>query len=351
MFTLLLLSAAVILTSGLCSLVEAAVLSIPEARVRQLLEHDTRRSHALKDVTDDMPRTISVLVILSNIFGANGPALISVVATAHFSTTFGKDDPRVAWALGLLMGLLSLLIIVLAEILPKTLGERHSESVAYNSAIPLRWISIIITPLVWFISLITKPMLRKEEGATTDESEIRMLARIGAHEGEIDGHESDMIQKVFELDDTLASQIMTPRVRMFSFDAAATLASLQTQILEAPHSRIVLTNGSPDQVIGMVLRSDLLAGLVQGRGAEPVENFSRKVRYVPRQAPAHRLLREFQESRQHLAIVVDEYGGVAGIVTLEDVLEVITGEIVDEQDRVIDLQADARRDASGSAQV
>ncbi|MEN9359349.1 MAG: hypothetical protein RL095_884 [Verrucomicrobiota bacterium] len=349
MFTLLILSAAVILTSGLCSLVEAAVLSIPEARVRQLLDRGTRRSLALKEVTDDMPRTISVLVILSNIFGANGPALIGVVATAHFSEIFGQDERSVALAFGAVMGLLSLLIIVFAEILPKTLGERHSESVAYNSAIPLRWLSVLLTPLVWLISLLTKPMLRAEEGTTTDESEIRMLARIGAHEGEIDRHESEMIQKVFELDDTLASQIMTPRVRMFSFDVSATLGALQAQILAAPHSRIVLINGSPDQVVGMVLRSDLLAGLVQGRADEPVENFCRKVRFVPRQAPAHRLLREFQESRQHLAVVVDEDGGVAGIVTLEDVLEVITGEIVDEQDRVIDLQADARRDVAGSA--
>ena len=151
---------------------------------------------------------------------------------------------------------------------------------------------------------------------------------------------------VFKLDDTKALDIMTPRVKMFYFSVDQTLDEIKEDLIESSYSRIVLVGEDPDDIKGLVHKNELLVALINGQGSHKLKDYLHKVRFVPEQAPADKLLKDFQDNRRHLAVVVDEFGGVEGVVTLEDVLEVLTGEIVDEYDSVVDLQESARMDLS-----
>lgn len=187
------------------------------------------------------------------------------------------------------------------------------------------------------------PVVGGPKGPTTNEAEIRLLARIGQQEGIIERDESEMIDRVFRLNDTVAAHIMTPRVQLTYLYADDTLAEARARILTSEHSRIIVIGETVDEVRGIALRNELLIALLEGREHEQVATVMRKAYFIPGSVRADRLLEVFRQNRQHLAVVIDEYGGVGGVVTLEDVLEVLTGEIVDETDSVTDLQDAARK--------
>lgn len=190
---------------------------------------------------------------------------------------------------------------------------------------------------------VTAPFTRKEKLPTTNESEIMLLAKIGYQEGIIEDDEAEMIQRVFLLNDLAASDLMTPRTALTYLRGDLSLAASRVEIVTSQHTRIIVIEESLDRVIGVALKDELLTAMVEGKRDRKIAEFIRKVRFVPETIQADRLLKLFQKSRSHLAVVVDEYGTVSGVVTLEDVLEVLTGEIVDETDRIIDLQAAARK--------
>jgi CBS domain containing-hemolysin-like protein len=204
-------------------------------------------------------------------------------------------------------------------------------------------LTILFTPIVWLIERLVAPIVGTHKNPTTNEAEIRLLARIGQQEGVIERDESEMIERVFRLNDTVAGHIMTPRVSITYLHADDTLAAARERILSSEHTRMLVIGDAIDDVRGIALRSELLAALLAGQEQQLVAANMRPAAFVPASAHADKLLEVFRQTRQHLSVVVDEYGGVAGVVTLEDVLEVLTGEIVDETDRVADLQDEARR--------
>jgi CBS domain containing-hemolysin-like protein len=152
-----------------------------------------------------------------------------------------------------------------------------------------------------------------------------------------------MIQRVFQLNDLTASALMTPRIIITYLKGELTLAECQTEIIQSQHTRILVIDDTIDNITGLVLKDELLTAMITGNGDRKISDLVRQVRFVPETIRADKLLKVFQETREHLAVVLDEYGGVAGVVTLEDVLEVLTGEIVDETDRNVDLQEIARK--------
>ncbi len=161
-------------------------------------------------------------------------------------------------------------------------------------------------------------------------------------QGTIEDDEFEMIRKIFDLNDMTAADLMTPRVVMTYLKSALTLAEAKEDILNSPHSRIIVIGETPDEVTGVALKTELLAGIIEGKLDRSISNFTHKVHFVLGRKRADQLLAIFQQARQHLAVVVDEYGGVSGVVTLEDVLEVLTGPLVDETDTVVDMQEFAR---------
>ena len=334
MFELILAIAVVLLMSALCSGTEAALFSIPILRTRQLAQGDGRAALALVRIRENMSRPIATIVILNNVANIVGSITVGLIATQ----VLGE-----AW-LGVVSGVLTFLVIICAEIIPTTLGERHAEPIALAAARPVLLLTFLFTPLVWLIELITSPITKgRPLLPATNEAEIQLLADLGHQQGMIEKDESEMIKRVFRMNDVTAEQLMTPRVAMTQVPADATLASVQEEIISSPHSRIVLVGESVDDVLGITLKSELLTALIEGLGEMQISKFAREPYFVPQSVRADDLLASFRSSRRHLAVVIDEYGGVAGVVSLEDVLETLTGAIVDETDRVSDLRAQARR--------
>lgn len=335
MITLFIVIFFVILGSGICSSSEAALFSISKLRVRQLAQsHDPSPSIvALLVIRENMNRPIATIVILNNIFNIIGSIVIGRIA----GSVLGDE-----W-LGLFSGLLTFLIIIGGEIVPKTLGERYAERLAILVALPVKGLTFLFLPLVWLMEKVTAPFVKGNKLPTTNEAEIQLLANIGRQEGIIEEDEADMIQRVFQLNDMMASDLMTPRVALTYVRGDITVVDAKQDIINSQHSRIVVVEESIDKVMGIALKDALLTAIVEGKNTEKVSTFSRNARFVPETIRADKLLKVFQEAREHLLVVVDEYGTVVGVVTLEDVLEVLTGEIVDETDRVIDLQEMARR--------
>ncbi|NHC35169.1 hemolysin family protein [Scytonema millei] len=322
----------VISGSALCSSVEAALFSVSTLKARQLAQSKNPAAVALLAIRDRMNRPIATIVILNNIFNIVGSIAIARIAETVLGNTL----------LGVFSGLLTFLIIIFGEIIPKTLGERYSQRLALLAALPVTALTFIFTPLVWIMEKVTAPFTRKEKLPTTNESEIMLLAKIGYQEGIIEDDEAEMIQRVFMLNDLTAADLMTPRTALTYLRGDLTLAASRVDIINSQHTRIIVIEDSLDRVIGVTLKDELLTAMVEGKRDRKIAEFTRKVRFVPETIHADRLLRAFQKSRNHLVVVVDEYGTVSGVVTLEDVLEILTGEIVDETDRIIDLQAAAR---------
>ncbi|TAF07376.1 MAG: HlyC/CorC family transporter [Nostocales cyanobacterium] len=319
--------------SALCSCTETALFSVSTLRVRQLAELKNPAAVALLGIRENMNRPIATIVILNNTFNIIGSILTGNIATQVLGDRW----------LGLFSGILTFLIIIFGEIIPKTIGERYSEQIAILTAIPITGLSIAFTPLVWILENVTAPFSRGRKRPTTNEAEIKLLANIGQQEGIIQSDEAEMIQRVFRLNDVTASDLMTPQIMLTYIRGNLTLAEAKADIIASQHTRIIVIDESIDQVIGFALKQSLLTAMIEGSSEQKIADLSRKVRFVPEIIRADQLLKNFIESREHLAVVVDEYGCVAGVITLEDVLEVITGEIVDETDKTVDLQEIARK--------
>ncbi len=326
----------VILGSALCSGSETALLSIPLLRARQLAQGDARPSPAaiaLLTIRQHVSRPVATIVILNNLFNIVGSILVGRIAASLFSNT----------GLAIFSVILTFLIIVFGEILPKTLGERYAEGIGLTVAIPVRAITLVFTPLIWLLEHITAPLTKGNKRPITDESEIKLLTILGYQEGLIEDDEVEMIDRVFRLNDLKSADIMTPRVAITYISGEAILQDIQDEIIKSQHTRIPVIEGNLDHIIGVALKAELLTALVQGKGDAKIKSLMRQVHYVPDTERTDSLIKTFQSLREHLMVVVDEYGGVSGVVTLEDTLEVLTGEIVDETDRNVDLQAFARQ--------
>ena len=333
MLQLLIIVIFVISGSALCSGIEAALFSVSTLKVRQLAQSKNPSAVALLAIRENMNRPIATIVVINNIFNIVGSIITGSIARKVLGDTW----------LGVFSGVLTFLIIIGAEIIPKTVGERYAETISLFIAIPLAALTLIFTPLVWVLENITAPFTRGKKQPTTNKAEIMLLADIAHQEGIIERDEAQMIQRVFQLNELTAADLMTPRTIVTYLRGNLTLAEAKTDIISSQHTRIIVINETIDEVIGVALKQNLLTAMVEGRKTQKIGTLTRKVGFVPETIRADRLMRNFLEAREHLAVVVDEYGNVSGVITLEDVLEVITGEIVDETDKTIDLQAIARK--------
>ncbi|HZG39156.1 MAG TPA: hemolysin family protein [Nodosilinea sp.] len=322
-----------LLGSALCSGSEASLLSVPVLKARQLAETKQPAALALLAIRQKVNRPIATIVILNNLFNIVGSVLIGGIAAKVFNDAL----------LGIFTGILTLLVILFGEIFPKILGERYAIPVALALAMPVQGITWLFTPVVLLLEHITAPLTAHGVRPSTDEAEIKLLATIGHQEGIIEADEAEMIRRVFRLNDMKSVDIMTPRVAVTHLPGHLTIAEAEAQILNSQHSRILVSDTDIDRIVGLVLKNELLTALIRGQGHQLLSQVARPVRFVAEAERADKLLQDFQTAREHLAVVVDEYGGVSGVVTLEDVLEVLTGEIVDETDRSIDLQKLARQ--------
>jgi CBS domain containing-hemolysin-like protein len=325
---------AVIIISAICSGTEAALLSVSILKIKQLATGTSKSSAtALLKIKEKINRPLTTIVILNNVANIGGSMMVGEKAISIFGSKW----------VGLFSALLTFLIIIFGEIIPKTTGENYSLKVSLFCAKPILLLTKLFMPLVWIIEIITLKIINSQIKFTTNENEIKAMAHIGHEEGVIEKKESEMIHRIFELNDVTAEKIMTPRVAITYIQIDKNLEDIKDFIMKSQHSRIIVIKADKDEVEGIVFKDELLTAIIKGEGNKPVSNFIHEANFVIEAMKVNQLLAHFRETRQHIAIVVDEYGGISGVVTLEDVVEELTGEIVDETDTVIDMQDFAKR--------
>ncbi len=323
----------VLLSSALCSGTEAALLSVPLVKARQLAQSHKQAGKALLTIRENIGRPIATIVILNNIANIVGSIVVGSIATKMLGSQW----------LGVVTGTLTFLVILFSEIIPKTVGERYAEKISLWTAQPVLALTYALTPLLWLTEKVTSPLTKGDVSPTTNETEITFLTKIGQQEGIIEKDESEMIQLVFKLNDVTAADLMSPRIVMTHLPGNLTLAEAKESAMASQHSRIVITGESVDDVVGVALKNELLIAIIEQKDDQLIADLAHEALLVPDTIRSNALLKIFQQSRQHLAVVIDEFGGVSGVISLEDVLETLTGEIVDETDEVVDMQEAARK--------
>lgn len=318
-----------LIASALCSGTEAAIFSLPISKARQMAEKG-RTGKTVCDIRERPARPISVIVILNNLANIVGTYFIASLAATRLEGAWQTAFPFV----------LTILVILISEILPKTVGERYHTTIAWYTARPLYWVTFLLTPIVWGIELFTGLLVKHHSPiAATSENEIKALIRLGQHEGVIEDDEHNLISRVFEMNDKSAYDIMTPRTALTWIRGIEPISVAKDKIGISQHSRVVVVGETLDDVKGIIHKSTILKLLVEGYDENTlVEDYVEPVNFFHEDTPTDELLEHFKTSRVHLAVVLDNFGGLSGIVTLEDVLEVLTGEIIDETDTHTDMQ-------------
>ena len=321
LLTLALLVVLVIAGSALCSGVEAALLTVNPVRVHELAARSkpVRGARRLEQLRQRLGRTLSVLVIANNGFNIFGSLMLGGYAAIVF-----KRQGIEGVALPLFSVGLTVLVILLGEILPKALGSRLALPVALASAPALAILTRLMLPLVLLLERLL-PAITAENEISTDEEEIRLLARLGSQKGQIEADEAAMIAKVFQLNDLTARDLMTPRVAAPTLDGATSLEQLREDLLANNAEWWVVLGEEVDEVLGVAGRERLLTALLQGEGNRTAASLSEPVDYVPEMIRADRLLTGFRRNSSGVRVVVDEFGGFVGVIGAEAVLAVLAG--------------------------
>jgi len=321
----------IILTgSAFFSGIEAALFTVSLSRAKVLAEQKKKGAASLAAIKENMRRPITVLVLFNNAFNIVGSIIVGILASRIFESA----------GIGIVSAILTFLIIIFGEIIPKSIGENYSEQIGLAVSKPLLFATKIFAPIVWCFENITKPFTKKHQ--IVSEEEIRILSHLGHLEGSIEEDEKEMIHKVFRLNDLTAKDIMTPRTVVAALEGEKTLAETEREIYELTHSRLPIYHDNLDNIIGVCHERALLAALAKDEKQRKVSEFRTEVMFVPENMKADKILPLFQKQKCHLAVVVDEFGGTSGVVTLEDVLEQLVGEIIDEKDREVDTRIKAK---------
>src|SRR5690554_3141234 len=303
---------------------ELAVFSLGDSRVRTLVDEGFRGGAALARVRQ-RPRRVLALLRLGDALADAACALLAAALGHLLWGTAGLIGGVVVAVLG---------IVALGELLPMAIAANHGVRIALVLAPGLDVSSRALSPVLGVLERLAGPAASRNGHGTASEAEteIRQLADLGHTEGVIEEHERQLVERAFQLDETKAWDIMTPRVDMFAWPDSLTLAEIAPQLRSVPYSRVPVYGESVDDITGVLYIRDAYQALISGQRDVRLIELAREPLVVPGSVPLTKLLRDFQTRRIHLAIVVDEYGGTDGLVTLEDVLEELVGEIVDEMD-------------------
>jgi CBS domain containing-hemolysin-like protein len=327
---LLLWAAGLVVLAGLVAMTDAALAAVSPARAAELAREGVRNAAALHAVARDVVRHLNLLLLLRLLCELTATTLVALVAV----DTFGAG-----WTAALVTaGAMTLVSFVVVGVAPRTLGRQHAYSVGRATAPLVRGLGRALNPLASLLILIgnaVTPGRGFREGPFATQVELRELVDLAEQRGVVEHGERQMIHSVFALGDTIAREVMVPRTEMVWIESHKTLGQALVLFLRSGFSRIPVIGDSVDDVLGVVYLKDVIRRTQSGDpGAAlvPVAEMMRDATFIPESKPVDDLLSEMQAARTHLVIVVDEYGGTAGLVTIEDILEEIVGEITDEYD-------------------
>ncbi len=328
---------AVVLISAMCSLFEAVVLSSPLSHIEKLAQDGHRGGILFRQLRQNIDRPLSAILSLNTIANTGGAA----IAGAAFLRVYGADAGYdIYFQIGLTFA-----VLFLSEVIPKTIGAVYSRELTIYVSRPLYGLVILLKPLIALTGLATNAVSHgRDQGQDISGEDLQSLAKLGARTGAIEADEARVIHNVLSLKEKTARDVMTPRTVVFALAETATVEAARQESGTWAHSRIPVYSEEFEDIVGIVLRRDILAALARDRDQVQLSVLMRPVHFVSESTDLDRILDTFLERRQHLFVVIDEYGGLAGILTLEDVLEEILGvEIVDELDQVEDMRELARR--------
>lgn len=319
-----------LLLSAFFSGSETALFAANRLKLRHLREEGNSRARIALGLLDNPARLLSTLLIGNNIVNTAA----AVVATTALVRFLGPDrGPVYAFAA------VTLTVLLFAEITPKTLAAHHADRISLLAAHPVAWFSALLAPVNRVLSTVTNVLARplggrvRPDAPMVTEEEIQILVRMGEEQGILEQDESEMIHSIIELGDTVVREVMVPRVDMVCVEADDPIEVILEVVRTHAHSRVPVYHDTVDQIVGLVHVKDLLSGFREGRLEGTVRDFTRPAYFVPDSKRLDDLFREMRREQVHMAIAVDEYGGTAGLVTIEDLLEEIVGPIRDEYDK------------------
>ena len=316
--------------AGVLNTVETAVSSISRARANEMVRDEVAGAKALVRVLDYRARNVNVLVLLRTVCEVSGSVLVAVLAMEYI-----RSD---AWAITAAIVAMTLFSYLVLGVTSRTLGRRNPYAVSLASAVILGAVSRLLGPveklLIWVGNVLT-PGGGFRDGPFSGEVELREMVDIARERGIVEHDERRMIQSVFDLASTSARSVMVPRPEMVWIESEKHAGQAVALCVRSGHSRIPVIGDGADDIVGIVYLKDLVQqtySLTDGGRSVPVTDVMRAATFVPDSKPLDDLLDEMQRDRNHIAILVDEYGGVAGLISIEDILEEIVGEIADEYD-------------------
>ena len=308
--------------SGFFSSAETALFSISKAKAIHLAKEKGKTNTLIKKMKDDPHRLLSTILIGNNLVNVGASAIATAI-------TIGLVESH---AVGIATGIMTFAILIFGEIFPKSIATRNNILIARLVIFPLYWLSIFFYPLILFLNFIPKLTGKIHKKPIVTEEELMTFVEVVEEEGGIEEEEKELIENIFEFDDTNASEIMTPRADMFVIDGDEELKL--KAIVKSGFTRIPVIEGDIDHVVGILNVKDLLKYQASSTDEINVRQIMRQPYFVPENKKLDNLLQEFKKRKQHMAIIIDEHGGVSGLITLEDALEEIVGEIIDETDTV-----------------
>jgi CBS domain containing-hemolysin-like protein len=321
----LLILAILLVMSGLFSGSETALTSLSLARAQALHREGRRGATAVYRLKQDQSRMLITILIGNNLVNTGASALATVVATEWF----GHMGPGIA------VGVITLLLLVFGEITPKSLAIHYAERISLVMGPLIYALMRALSPLVWlFVSLtnLAHHLAGKQGDPLVTEAELISMVEHGEEEGTIETDEREMIERVFSLNDLRAGDVLTPVRRVFTLDGRRTLEELLPEVVKGAYSRIPLYGENPQEILKILFVRDLLEALVTGRTDITALEIGREPLFIPANQTIDHLLPLLRKHKQHMALVVDDTGYLEGVITLEDILEEVVGEIYDESD-------------------
>ncbi len=335
--------ALLILAGGFFAASEIALITVRRHRLGQLVEEGNRSARVAQRLVEDPSRFLATIQLAITFIGFLAGAIGAVAFSGGLADLLrpllGEAADSVAFvSMTLLIALTS---IVISELVPKTLALNYPERLALLVARPIGWLDRILSPLVWLVASLSGVLVRllggreRPQAGYLSTEELKLLVETGSEQGGIEEDEKEMIHGVIELGDKSVHEVMVPRIGIKAADVGAPVDEVLDMIVRAGHSRLPVYEGGLDNIIGILYAKDLLPYLKGNgklRSEINIRSLLRKPVYVPESKRVDELLHEMQQAKRHIAIVVDEYGGTAGLVTIEDIVEEIVGEIQDEYD-------------------
>ena len=311
-----------IILSGFFSSAEVAFLTLSDSKVDSLVREKRRNANLIKKLKSN-PRSFLITVLIGNNLVNIGAASLATVVFSHYFNSA---------VIGVTTAVMTTLVLIFGEIVPKSFATSNTVFLATTFAPIIMFLKKIFLPIIFILDRITILLVGGYKAEKVSEEELKALAMTGVEQGTIERNEGLMIENLFKFNDITAEDVMTPRVELVFVESGASIEEAAIEIENHGITRCLVVEGSPDKIKGFVHAQDVLLAFRENKEKEAVETIMLPIIVVPKQMIISNVLKEFQKRKIHIAVVLDEYGGTDGIITLEDTIEELVGEIIDEHD-------------------